>query len=195
MSQFGYCTTNANYDDIGQSDCGDTYSSLSGVDFCSLVGGMTEYQQGLLGMTPSVCNQSADYARVQQMYTSTEIPTIASLQFYPWPQQLVNGKYLSPTIVTTDGQVAQPKQGAMNVDQQRFIDINKARLAAGLAQDKKNFETLMRPTAAQLAAVPKAPVMVQKPVAPIVAVAKAPAPVAPKKEGFYYYEPASFGLQ
>lgn len=185
MSQFGYCTTNANYDDIGQSDCGDTYSSLSGVDFCSLVGGMTEYQQGLLGMTPSVCNQSSDYARVQQMYSATDIPTIASLQFYPWPQQLVNGKYLSPTIVTTDGQVAQPKPGAMNVDQQRFIDQNKARLATGLAQDKKNFATLMQPTQAQLAQVQKAPVAQPKPAAPIIASAQGPAPVV-KKEGFYY---------
>lgn len=128
-----YCSSNPNYDDVGQLDtCNDTYSSLAGVDFCPLVGGMHEYQQGLLGMTPSVCNQVSDYARVQGMYQATPIPTIAALQYYPMPTQNIDYGYYGPLMGTPSGQVLQPRMGAPNMQQAQFIASKRKALGESL---------------------------------------------------------------
>lgn len=125
MSQFQYCSYNANYDDVGQQDggCGDNYSSLAGVDDCGKFGGMTNYQQGLLGLVPSYCNQASEYAPVQGMYAATEIPAFAGLQYYPTKVGLVDGAYYAaPKIITTSG-VAVPVAGqTQNAQAQAFIN-------------------------------------------------------------------------
>jgi hypothetical protein len=140
-----YCSSNPNYDDVGQLDtCNDTYSSLSGVDFCPLVGGMHEYQQGLLGMTPSVCNQTSDYARVQGMYQATQIPTIAALQYYPMPTQNIDYHYYGPLMGTPSGKVLYPMQGKPNMQEAQFIDSKQKALGASLQRGDKITQQLLK---------------------------------------------------
>lgn len=173
MSQFGYCVSNPNYDDIGQQDggCGDNYSSLGGVDDCGMFGGMTNYQQGLLGLVPSYCNQSSDYAPVRGMYSATAIPAFAGLQYYPTQVGLVDGAYYAaPKIISTSGAVVpvagqrQDKAAASFINQVvAAADASSARnqvatqqiLAKAGMQDRKI-------AAAAAKAVPKVGVMAPK---------------------------------
>ena len=109
MSQFGYCVSNQSYNDAGQMDgCGDSYQSLSGMDSCALAG-MSEYQQGLMSLTPSYCNQSSEYAPVRGMYTATQVPAIAQLQYHPPMTALYGNKYVN-NMVAVDGQNIPVKQ-------------------------------------------------------------------------------------
>ena len=114
-----FCSSNQVYNDVGQSDCGDTYMSISSMDTCAL-SGMSEYQQGLLGSTPSYCNQTTDYAPVQGMYSATDVPAIARLQFHPYIPQLVDNRYLAP-IMNVDGSVVAPIQGAPNATIDQYM--------------------------------------------------------------------------
>ncbi len=111
MAQFGYCNSNAAYNDVGQSDCGDTYSSLIGTDYCGMMGGMTEYQQGLLSRTPSVCNQQSDYVGVAGMYRATQVPAIATLQYNAPLTVKAPGRpqFLNQAIINAKGQYISPK--------------------------------------------------------------------------------------
>ena len=121
MSQFQYCSSNPNYDDVGQLDsCGDTYSSLSGIDSCGLAN-MSEYQQGMLAMTPSYCNQTSDYAPVRKMYDATQMPAIAALQVHTPITQMNNNMYYN-AIQTLDGKVIQPKAGMITPE---LADFNQ----------------------------------------------------------------------
>ena len=121
MSQFQYCSSNPNYDDVGQLDsCGDTYSSLSGIDSCGLAN-MSEYQQGMLAMTPSYCNQTSDYAPVRKMYDATQMPAIAALNVHTPITQMNNNMYYN-AIQTLDGKVIPPRQGMITPE---LADFNK----------------------------------------------------------------------
>jgi len=119
MSQFGYCVSNQNYNDAGQMDgCGDTYQSLSSNDSCQ-ISGMSEYQQGLMGATPSFCNQSSDYAPVRAMYQATNVPAIARLQYHAPITQLYDNTYVNP-IMTVQGSQIGVKPGAPNQTIQNY---------------------------------------------------------------------------
>lgn len=142
MSQFGYCVSNPNYDDIGQQDggCGDNYSSLAGVDDCSMFGGMTNYQQGLLGLVPSYCNQASDYAPVRGMYAATQIPAFAGLQYYPTQVGLVDGAYYAaPKIISASGAVV-PVAGQKQ-DPAAAAFINQVVAAADASQARNQVAT------------------------------------------------------
>ena len=113
MSQFGYCVSNQTYNDAGQMEgCGDTYQSLSGMDNCALAG-IQEYQQGLMASTPSYCNQSSEYAPVRGMYSATQVPAIARLQYHAPITQLYDNTYVNP-LMTVQGGTVPVKAGAMN---------------------------------------------------------------------------------
>lgn len=137
-----FCSSNQNYNDVGQSDCGDTYMSLSSMDTCAL-SGMSEYQQGLLGSTPSYCNQTTDYAPVQGMYSATDVPAIARLQFHPYIPQLVDNRYLAP-IMNVDGSVIPPIQGAPNATIDQYMQQAAQASANAAATVTQNADNIIR---------------------------------------------------
>jgi hypothetical protein len=111
-----YCSSNPNYDDTG-AQCDDTYSSLSGVDFCGLAGGqgnmMSVYQQGMMARTPSYCNQVDNYAPISSMYSATQIPAIALLQYQPVTGKLYDNRYYN-IAMTTPGKQIKPVLGSQS---------------------------------------------------------------------------------
>ena len=130
MSQLGYCVSNQNYNDAGQMDgCGDTYASLSGMDSCALAG-MSDYQQGLMAATPSYCNQVSDYAPVRGMYSATEVPAIARLQYHAPITQLYDNTYVNP-LMTVQGQPISVKPGAVNKTIQQYQQYAADAVARG----------------------------------------------------------------
>jgi hypothetical protein len=132
-----YCSSNPNYDDTG-AQCDDTYSSLSGIDFCGLAGGqgnmMSNYQQGLMARTPSYCNQVDNYAPISAMYSATQIPAIALLQYQPVTGKIFDNRYVN-IAMTTDGKTRVPKVGVQSPYDQHLA--NKASQGAARAMQNK----------------------------------------------------------
>ena len=140
--EFQYCNNNANYDDIGQMDagCGDNYSSLSGVDSCGMVGGMNQYQQGLLGLTPSYCNQAQDYVGPKLMYNATAIPAYAGLQYFPTTSNTIDNQVVQQKIISAAGQVAPVAGQVRNPNEAAFMQmVSDAAAATGVNAEKFGF--------------------------------------------------------
>ena len=130
MSQFGYCVSNQNYNDVGTMDgCNDTYASLSGMDSCAMAG-MQEYQQGMMAATPSFCNQTSDYAPVRGMYGAVEVPAIARLQYHAPITQLYDNTYVNP-LMTVQGQPISVRPGASNKTIQQYQQYAADAIARG----------------------------------------------------------------
>jgi len=144
MSQ--YCSSNPNYDDYGFGHANDAYSSVSGDDSCAAVGGMNAYQQGLLGLTPSYCNQNDNYAPVNMMYTSTPIPDFALLQYYATQTNQKGNMFLNPKIanaagtqVVGTGQVYQTPEAQMAINAGQAAAAQMAQAAAASAPAAEGF--------------------------------------------------------
>ena len=104
------CFSNETYNDFGAGyECGDNYSSLEGGQTCGVYGSSIYARGGMLN-GKSYCSQSSDYAGAQNMYagTTTEIPDIDQLNFFPGETVLNNQHYYNP-FVQADGSYVYPK--------------------------------------------------------------------------------------